>query len=439
MKEVENQEKIEFLSELTKIKKHKKSMAPKVTVIVPIYKVERYLAQCLNSIVNQTLEDIEIILIDEGDNDRCREIIDFYAKNDPRIIAPHKKNGGYGASCNLGFEMATGEYIAIVESDDYIELEMYEEMYEYAKKLDADVVKTPYVEFYADGTKRDCSYRKYMNEVTPSAQCFSMKEFGNMLAIHASLWAAIYKTSYIREKNIQFVKAKGGAYVDVGFRIDTLINTDKVAWLDKPYYNYRVDSVGSTTNNFNLKKMIERWKEAHESFNDIKEDYDKYYGKYLILDEYLNTLGWLKILNVSNEEIEGVYKNLSVVKQDTILESPVLDKYQKKDLLEFKENPYCFVKNIRKKDHFKAIINYVVNIMVKIAKPWHLYTSLAFLGVSVIMASYFSGTISTIFKYSVNVWLIMVILYAINICLYEILYLLMAIRRKMLFKKRMKG
>ena len=184
------------------VKKHKKSEHPKVSVIIPVFKVERYLAECLNSVINQTLEDIEIIIVDEGLEDRCREIIDFYEQNDPRIVAPHQNNGGYGASCNLGFQLARGEYIAIVESDDYIEPEMYEEMYEYAKQLDADIVKTPYIEFYADGIKRDCNYRKYMMEVTPVGKCFSMKQFGNMLSIHASLWAAIYKTEYIRKNNI---------------------------------------------------------------------------------------------------------------------------------------------------------------------------------------------------------------------------------------------
>ena len=130
-----------FLEEMDKLRKHKKCENPKVSVIVPVFKVERYLAQCLNSIVNQTLEEIEIIIVDEGLEDRCREIIDFYEKTDPRVVAPHKNNGGYGASCNLGMEMAKGEYIAIVESDDWVESEMYEEMYKYAKALDADVVK----------------------------------------------------------------------------------------------------------------------------------------------------------------------------------------------------------------------------------------------------------------------------------------------------------
>ena len=269
------------------IKKHERSANPKVSVIVPVYKVEKYLVKCIESIINQTLEEIEIIIVDEGEKDRCREIIDFYESADKRIIAPHKKNGGYGASCNLGIGMAKGEYIIIVESDDYIEKEMCEELYDYAKLLDADVVKTPYYEVYNDGYRQNCCYRNKMLNVTPQGKCFSMKEFGSMLEIHASLWSGIYKTEYMKKNNILFVAAKGGAYVDVGFRIDTLINTDKIAWLNKPYYNYRVDSEGSTTNNFKISPMIQRWKEVHESFKKNQSDYDNYYGKYLIRDEYL--------------------------------------------------------------------------------------------------------------------------------------------------------
>lgn len=417
------------------IKKHENSTNPKVSVIVPVFKVERYLVQCLNSIVNQTLEDIEIIIVDEGLHDRCREIIDYFEAHDPRIVAPHQNNGGYGASCNLGFQLAKGEYIAIVESDDYIEPNMYEEMYNYAKQLDADVVKTPYKEFYADGTKKDCNYRKYMQEVTPSGKCFSMKEFGEMLCIHASLWAAIYKTEYIKKNNIQFIKAKGGAYVDVGFRIDTLINTDKIAWLDKPYYNYRVDSEGSTTNNFNLSKMIERWQEAHNKFQSIQEDYNKYYGKFLILDEYLNTVGWLRSIKATPEDIAKIADNMANVPNEIIETSPVLEEYQKKDLLNFKENPHQYVQKIKTRNFFKKILNYCLNLMLRMAKTWHLIIPAILLFVSLAMENYFTGILSTIFHYSVILWLIIIGIYTLNICIYELFYVTIVIKRKRTNKK----
>ena len=331
------------------IKTHKYHENPKVSVIVPVYKVDKYLTQCLNSIVNQTMEELEIIIVDEGDQDRCREIIDFFEKNDPRIVAPHQKNGGDGASCNLGMDMARGEYIAIVESDDYIEPEMYEEMYEYAKALDADVVKTPYYECFANGEKHMCRYAEFVAASVPTHTCFSLKEYGTLLEVHASLWTGLYRTSYMREKNIRFICAKGGAYVDVGFRIETLIHSDKIAWLDKAYYDYRIDSEGSTTNNFEIGPMIQRWREMHEMFSGVQKDYDDYYGGHILLDEYYNTIGWLALIDVTDEEFKAIQGNMEYVNAEVIENSTCLNKAQKKEIMLFKTNPAKFKRNAAKK------------------------------------------------------------------------------------------
>lgn len=101
-------------------------------------------------------------------------------------------------------------------------------------------------------------------------------------------------------KNIRFIQAKGGAYVDVGFRIDTLTNTNKIVWYDKPFYLYRVDAEGSTTNNFRLAPMIKRWSEVHQAHKD--QQFNEYFYPFLIKDEYLNTIGWLKILSVQRRK-----------------------------------------------------------------------------------------------------------------------------------------
>lgn len=108
---------------------------PKISVIIPVYGVEKYLKECLDSVLNQSLKDLEIILIDDGGKDNCPQIIDDYAKKDSRIIAIHKPNGGYGQTCNVGLEKATGEYVAIVEPDDYIDSKMYEDFRKAKQKL----------------------------------------------------------------------------------------------------------------------------------------------------------------------------------------------------------------------------------------------------------------------------------------------------------------
>ena len=106
----------------------------KVSIVVPIYNVEKYLRQCLNSIINQTLKDIEIICVNDGSTDLSTQIINEFAEKDNRIKIINKENSGYGASMNRGFDSATGEYLGIVESDDYADPCMFEKLYGIAKK-----------------------------------------------------------------------------------------------------------------------------------------------------------------------------------------------------------------------------------------------------------------------------------------------------------------
>lgn len=314
----------------------------KVSVIVPIYKVEKYLVQCIDSIVNQTLKDIEIILVDEGDIDACRFIIDHYEQTDNRVKTIHEKNGGYGASVNKGFDIATGEYISIIESDDFIEPTMLEEMYEYAKKLDADVVKTPFY-VYEEAKKgkpekkEPVDYTEEMEYMAPKDKLYSATDYPRIMGIHASLWSAIYKTSYLKENNIKFITAKGGAYVDVGFRIDTLINTNKIAWLNKCFYNYRTTNEDSTTNNYNLDAMIERWKEAHEKFLSCMDIYEKV-GPELVWDEYVNTAGYLfnYSYKVTQKQLDKIKEIYQYIPDSVINNAPRLTKHEKKVMFEIK-------------------------------------------------------------------------------------------------------
>ena len=129
---------------------------PKVSIIVPTYNVENYLRECMDSIVGQTLKDIEIICINDGSTDKSLEILKNYAAKDPRIIIVDKKNEGYGVGMNIGLERASGEYIGIVEPDDFVPANMYEDLYNAAKKNDLDFVKADFYRFTGneeDGTR----------------------------------------------------------------------------------------------------------------------------------------------------------------------------------------------------------------------------------------------------------------------------------------------
>ena len=127
----------------------------KVSIVVPIYNVEKYLSQCLDSICAQTLSDIEIICVDDGSTDGCPDLLESYRKRDDRFKIIRKANSGYGDSMNKGFAAATGEYIGIVESDDFIEPEMFETLYNAAIQNDADVVKSNFWLYWSDPEKNE--------------------------------------------------------------------------------------------------------------------------------------------------------------------------------------------------------------------------------------------------------------------------------------------
>ena len=123
-------------------------MKPKVSVIIPVYNVEKYLAKCIESVINQTLTEIEIICVDDGSTDLCPKILDEYASKDKRIKVIHKENEGYGKTMNIGLDLAQGEYIGLVESDDYILPNMYEILYKKAKENDLDLIKSNFYFFW---------------------------------------------------------------------------------------------------------------------------------------------------------------------------------------------------------------------------------------------------------------------------------------------------
>ena len=135
---------------------------PLVSVIVPIYNVEKYLPECIDSIRAQTLKDIEIILIDDGSPDDSGQIIDEYAKKDSRIRTVHRENKGYTATVNEGIALAKGKYIGIIESDDWIEPDMYEKLYDSATKHKTDITKGLFY-FYNPTLQRDEQNKIYKN------------------------------------------------------------------------------------------------------------------------------------------------------------------------------------------------------------------------------------------------------------------------------------
>ena len=317
----------------------------------------------MDSVMKQSLKEIEIICVDAGSTDGTLKIINECAEKDERIRIIHSKRRSYGFQVNTGIASAKGEYIGIVETDDLAGPNMFKDLYEYAVLLNADVVKEPYIEYRSFSSWQECYFSEILNRRLPKEKCFSVKEYGDLLAYHASVWAGIYKKEYLVNNDIRFVEADGAGYVDVGFRISSLMNTDRIAWYPKAEYYYRTDNSDSSTNSFNLTTMIKRWKEVHDFFADMQDEYDRYYGPYLIFDEYLNTISYLGNVPCTEDDLNAMICNMSYVKKETIESSPVISDRIKKRLLSFKDDPAAYFKKRQRLYHPKRIIRFVGNRM----------------------------------------------------------------------------
>jgi len=217
----------------------------KVSVIIPIYGVEKYLRQCLDSVLAQTLQEIEIILVNDGSPDECPKIIDEYAAKDGRITAIHKPNGGYGSACNVGFARAAGEYAAIVEPDDFINRNMYEQLYETAHKNNCDVVKSAFYRHYDIAGKEpyDVSPRwfpKRESRWTMPHGVFTIYEHPEFFYFHPSVWSCIYRRDFIEQHQIRMEELPGAGWADNLFQVQTLCVAKSIAYIDTAFYHWRL-------------------------------------------------------------------------------------------------------------------------------------------------------------------------------------------------------
>ena len=230
----------------------------KVSIIVPVCNVEQYLSTCLDSILAQTLEDIEVICVDDGSSDQSPAILDDYTKRDSRMRVIHKDNRGYGHSMNVGIDAASGEYIGIVESDDCILPNMYETLYSTAKNNDLDFVKSDVI-FWWETIRYTCEYHKedlnpYYGRVLDSSNRKLFFQF------FMNTWTGIYKRSFLNENSIRHNETPGAAYQDNGFWIQTLTFCERAMWLKDAFYLYRQDNpLASIKSKSNVLTMVNEY------------------------------------------------------------------------------------------------------------------------------------------------------------------------------------
>lgn len=231
---------------------------PKVSIIVPIYNVERYLDRCLNSLLNQTLHDIEIILVDDGSPDNCPNLCDEYAQKDSRIKTIHKKNGGLSDARNAGLNMAIGEYVAFVDSDDYTSIEAYETLYNKAIETDADIVYAGFKMQNSDGTDHKCfvldqTWKNQEVILFLKSMIFDNKPDSD--TIWMSVWNGIYKRTIIEQNEIRFLSERVYLSEDIIFHTMLIPLCEKIVCIPKTFYHYCYNGTSLTHSSFKLEKI----------------------------------------------------------------------------------------------------------------------------------------------------------------------------------------
>ncbi|MBQ2958906.1 MAG: glycosyltransferase [Alistipes sp.] len=219
-------------------------MPPKISIIVPIYKAEKYLTRCIDSILTQTFTDFELLLIDDGSPDRSGEICDEYAQKDNRIKVFHKKNEGVSATRQFGLERANGEYVIHTDPDDWIEKVMLEDLYNKAYKENADMV---FCDYYWDKAEKSKIIKQHIKSLDNKSVLAGL--FGS---IHGSVWNKLIKRECCLQEEVSF-PAGINLYEDLIFNILLLIKVPnlKIAYLEKAYYHYiQYENTNSLTRNY---------------------------------------------------------------------------------------------------------------------------------------------------------------------------------------------
>lgn len=230
-------------------------MHPKVSFIVPVYNVEKYLPQCIDSILAQTLTDFELILIDDGSPDGSGALCDGYARDDDRVKVIHKENAGVSAARNSGIDYATGEWAYFVDSDDWLEKDAAQTLYDYAVAHNVDCVMSYCEKCYEDGTRRRSA---------PFSQAFTAQDRDSIGLIqkyvlyqpyspyyapettngYAAPWGKFTKLSIIKDEKIYFDPYLKGVFDDGLWSLELLDHVQSLAYIEKKTYNYRI--VGSS-------------------------------------------------------------------------------------------------------------------------------------------------------------------------------------------------
>lgn len=221
-----------------------KKKSPKLSILVPVYNVEEFLPLCLESIMNQSFKDFECLLINDGSTDNSLKTLKEYAKKDKRFRIIDKKNSGYGASLNLGIKEAKGNYIGIVEPDDFI----HRDFYKILMSESFDVVKTGSMEFYGKTWKTTPKrmFAEVRKDFPANGYKVNPKKNQHIFLVDPTVWSAVYKKDFLEKNKIKFLETPGSSYQDIGFQFKVFAKAKDIFCIEKPLYYYRKDNANAS-------------------------------------------------------------------------------------------------------------------------------------------------------------------------------------------------
>ena len=258
---------------------------------MPSYNVVSYIEECIESVISQTLEDIEIICVDAGSQDGTFEILEKYAEEDNRIKLLKSDEKSYGYQMNLGLSVAKGEYIGIVETDDYIDKNMFFDLYDLSENASIDIVKGNFYHLIGINPEEK-EIRVDGSKVKVPKKKFTVFQNANIMYGHPSIWAAIYKNEFLKKNNIKFMEVPGGGWVDNPFYFETFLNAKSIKYTKKPYYYYRQSNPNSSSNNLSdltlpFRRMLDNMDVVEK--NNCKNE-DIYVALYTIIFWHINDI-----------------------------------------------------------------------------------------------------------------------------------------------------
>jgi glycosyltransferase involved in cell wall biosynthesis len=369
------------------------SKMPAVSIVMPIYNAEPYLTKALESVLGQTFEDIQVVCVNDGSKDSSLATMKEFAAKDDRILILDQENGGYGHAMNSGIAASTGEYIGILEPDDYILPMMLEKLYSIAKQEDLDFIRSNYNRMTTDENGIESfQEEKIANKPEYYGTVLNPQENLDLFNVRMENWTGIYKADFIKGNNIVFNESPGAAFQDNGFWFQTYCLAKRIYLVDEAFYCYRVDNAASSINQPNKVftmldeyQWMENWLRNHpelcERFMGVfeyKKTHNSMFAFSRLADEYRG-----KFLARYSEEYRQAFSRgdvdeslfwddeLAQLKQIVFSPTSYLRDYRKNEAVKDEFNKACasgkvalfnyYVAHEGLKSALKHALNYIVN------------------------------------------------------------------------------